>query len=192
MIAQPARGRFRLQIGPDAQRFEHVGAARLRSDGAVAVLGHRHPGGGGDEGDGGGNVKCVEPVAACSANVQNLTGAGFGIQGRGNGFVAQRAGEGGDFRNAFPFARQRCEEFRLDRRGKIRVGQGFHRARHLRVGQRLLVSQLLCQDFKHPWRLEHPANIASLHSIPDGRRRISFLDFPLNLNPNLNLNPSFM
>ena len=77
VLAQGAGRLLRLKINLDAQRLQHVGAAGLGGDGAVAVLGDSHAGGGDDERDGGGDVEGVETVAAGAANIQNLAGAGL-------------------------------------------------------------------------------------------------------------------
>jgi hypothetical protein len=55
-----------------AERFEHVGRARLRRDAAVAVLGYRGAGRGGDEHGGGGNVEGMRAVAAGADDVDEV------------------------------------------------------------------------------------------------------------------------
>jgi len=44
LFPQRARGCCRRQVDADAERFEDIRAACLRSDGPVAVLGHGDPG----------------------------------------------------------------------------------------------------------------------------------------------------
>ena len=63
-----------------------------------------------DERNGGGYVEGVEPVAAGATDIEDLAGAGFGIQRRGDGFGAERAGEGGDFGREFRFYGQAGRE----------------------------------------------------------------------------------
>jgi len=64
MLPQTAGCVLRLQVDANAQRFEHVGASRLRGDGAVAVLGHGDPGGSRDDRHGRRDVERLQSVAA--------------------------------------------------------------------------------------------------------------------------------
>ena len=67
----PGRG-FRRQVHRDAQCLEHVGAARLGGDGAVAVLGHGHPGRCAHQRHRCRDVEGVESVAARAADIEDL------------------------------------------------------------------------------------------------------------------------
>ena len=68
-------------------------------------------------------LNVLEPVAAGADDVENFARAGFGIQRRRDGFVAQRAGERGDFLRRFAFLRERGQKIGLDRRRNFFVGQ---------------------------------------------------------------------
>ena len=97
-------GFFGRQINPDAKRLQHVGTASLRGDGAVAVFGHGHTGGGAKDGRRGGDVERAEAVAAGANDVEDFAGfAPVFFNRRLDGFVAERAGEGGDFLRRFAF-----------------------------------------------------------------------------------------
>ena len=61
-------------IDLDAERDEHVGGARARRQRAVAVLCHRHPGAGDDEGGAGGDVERARGVAAGADHVDGVGG----------------------------------------------------------------------------------------------------------------------
>ena len=67
----PGRGLWG-QVHRDAQGLEHVGAARLGGDGAVAVLGHRNARRRAHQRHRGGDIEGVEPVAARAADVQDF------------------------------------------------------------------------------------------------------------------------
>ena len=96
-----------------AQGLNHVRAADGRGHGAVAVLGHGHAGGGAQDGAGGGNVERAQPVAAGANDVEDFPRAGFGVERRRNGFLAQRGGKRGDFLRRLAFLRERDEKIRL-------------------------------------------------------------------------------
>jgi hypothetical protein len=51
LLAQRSRRLLGFQVNPDAERFEHVGAAGLRRDGTITVLGHGHAGRRDDDGN---------------------------------------------------------------------------------------------------------------------------------------------
>src|ERR1051326_5309396 len=74
MVAQPGGGFFGPQFDAEAERFEHVGAASLRGDGAITVLGHGDTRGGGHERHSGRDVEGVEPVTARAADIEDLAG----------------------------------------------------------------------------------------------------------------------
>ncbi len=66
-----ASGRGRVVVDPDAKRVEHVRRARSRGDRAVAVLGHRHPQRGHDQGRRRGDVEGPGAVAAGAARCRS-------------------------------------------------------------------------------------------------------------------------
>ena len=82
IITQRPRRLFRRQVDFDAQRPEHVRAARLRRDGAVAVLGDWNAVSRGDNRHRCRNVECIETVAPGAAYVQNLERTRPGINRR--------------------------------------------------------------------------------------------------------------
>ena len=113
MLAQGARGLVRGEFHRDAEGLEHVGAAGLGSDGAVAMLGHRDARRGADQCDGRGDIEGVEPVAARAADIQNFPRPGFGVERRLDGQGAQLAGEGGDLVRRLNFAGEFAQKIGL-------------------------------------------------------------------------------
>ena len=65
------RDPLRRLLERDAELLEHVGRARLRARGAVAVLRDRGAGGRGDERGGGGDVERVGAVASGADDVDD-------------------------------------------------------------------------------------------------------------------------
>ncbi len=61
-----------VQIQPHG--FEHIGGAAQRRCRAVAMLGHWNFAGGNDNGDGGGDIQAMRPVATRAADVDGIGG----------------------------------------------------------------------------------------------------------------------
>ena len=108
-----------------------------------------HAGGGAKKRGGRGNVERAQAVAAGADNVEDFAGAGFGIERRWNGFVAQRAGESGDFAGGFAFFRQRGQKIGLDHGRNFFVGELFHGLADLLVVERSRGGELLGELFEH-------------------------------------------
>ena len=108
------------------------------------MLGDRDAGGGANHRGGRGNVEGAEPVAAGADDVEDFAGRPpSGIERRGNGFVAQRAGERGDFTGRLAFLRQRGQEIGLDRRGNFFIGQLIHGLADLLVRERFRLRRVV-------------------------------------------------
>ena len=150
LFAQLPRGFRRRQIDFYSERLQDIRAAGLRGDGAVAVLGHGHAGGGAQDGGGRGNVERAQPVAARADDVEDLARvAPVLFNRRRHGFLAQRGGERGDFLRRLALLRQRDEKIRLGRRGDFLVRQAFDGGADLRGGQGLPAGELVGERFEH-------------------------------------------
>jgi len=147
--AERTGGVLRPQVKRNSQGFHDIRAADGRGAGAVAVLGDQHPRRRRQERDGRGDVKGAQAIAAGADNVEDFMSAGFGIERWGNGFVAQGAGEGGDFAGGFAFFRQRGQEIGLDRGWNFFIGELFHRPADLLVVERSRRAELLSEFFEH-------------------------------------------
>ena len=103
----------------DPEGFEDIGRTRLRGDGAVAMLGDGDSRGGADEGDGGGDVEGVEPVAPGATHIEDLALEDGGRQRKSDGAAAEFRGEPGDFRGALALGGEGSQEggLGLDRLG---------------------------------------------------------------------------
>ena len=88
------------QIDTDAQRFQHIGGAAPGASRAVAVLGDARSGSDCHDRGGGGNIECVEAVAAGSASVpgkyRRSVFAGDVRESREFGGLNRSAVEGGE------------------------------------------------------------------------------------------------
>ena len=149
MIAQTHRHLLRREVGRDAECGQHVGAAGLGGDRAVAVLGHRHPGCRGDDGHRGGNVEGPQFVPAGAADVEHLTAARLVVERHGQRLVAQLARERRDLLWRLALGGQRREELGLGLGGDGLIGQAVNRVVHLFIGQCRAVGQLLGQGVQH-------------------------------------------
>ena len=97
------------------------------------MLGHGHAGGGAKDGDGGGNVERAQAVAAGADDVEDCAGFTPVIFNRRlDGFVAQGAGEGGDFLRRFALFRERSKEIGLKIGRNFFAGEMFHGLPYLR------------------------------------------------------------
>src|SRR6185503_939388 len=116
MLSQRQGGFVWREIDPDTQRLENIGTTGLRSDGAIAVLGHRYASRRHNKRHGRRDIERVEPITTCSANIQYLAGTSFRVERRLDRPGPEFAGESGDFFSRFAFPRKRrqeiCFEFR--------------------------------------------------------------------------------
>ena len=126
----PSRGLWG-QVHRDAQGLEHVGAARLGSDGAVAVLGHRNARRRAYQRHGGGDIEGVESVAARAADVQNFSRLPerFG-QGHRHRAVAQLIRQGSHLGRSFAADGPGDEEIGPLADGLSGVSQGVDQSGH--------------------------------------------------------------
>ena len=163
------RGLRRCQIHTDAERLNHVGAANRRGDGAIAVLGHGHARGGAQDGDGGGDVERAQAVAAGADDVEDFAGFAPGVfNRRRDGFVAQGAGEVGDFLRRFALFCEGGQEVSLGSGGNFFAGKPFNRLPYLRFCKCLRgveLSSQLFERFRHGRivRLRAPGSNRKLH-----------------------------
>jgi hypothetical protein len=88
MLAQSSSGFKRWQIDSHSEGFQNIRAARLRSDGAIAVLGDGYAGRGANDCDRRRNIESIKPVSTRAANIQDFSRAGFEVNGGPNGFFA--------------------------------------------------------------------------------------------------------
>ena len=149
MFPQRLRGPLQRQVDLDAQRLQHVGAAGLGGDGAVAMFGHRHSRSRGHQRHGGGDIERIHPVSAGAANVQNLPGAGLLVHGRFNGQEAQFPGESANFLRRLALPRKGVEESGLDLDAGRDAGQFSDGVVNLLGSQRFAAVKLLGQDVEH-------------------------------------------
>jgi hypothetical protein len=105
---------LRAQIDPHAERLEHVGRARAAGRGAVAVLGHRAPRAGGDQGGGGRDVE-GRPPAARAGGVDELVAGGRDVRRE----RAHRAREAGDLLDGLALRAQGDQQARDLRLGRV-------------------------------------------------------------------------
>jgi hypothetical protein len=144
------------------------------------VFGHGHAGGGADQGGGGGNVEGPQPVAAGADHVENFLRTGRRVERRGDGFIAQGAGEGGDFGGRFAFLRQRGQKIGLERRRHGFIGQRFDSDADLFVGQRPGGGQLSGKRCKHAMMLRRKWKTPNGKMRREARRSIATFWFPRN------------
>ena len=115
-----------VDVQPDAQRAQHVCAARLARDGAVAMLGDGHAGAGDDESRGGGDVEGAAVVAAGADDIGQRA-----VMWRHRDRVgAHGACTAGDLRHRLALHAQRDQEA-ADLRLRRFAGHDLH---HGRVG----------------------------------------------------------
>ncbi len=121
----------------DAERLEHVGAARAAAGGAVSVFRHGHACRRGDQRSSRGKIQCSGMVAAGAAGVQDALEPVIDADHR----LTHRARRGRDRLRAFAHQPQRHQEPRDLRRGPApRQDRGEHPL-HPRVGrERAVVS----------------------------------------------------
>jgi len=149
MLAQRTRSFLRPQVKSESQRLHHIRAADQRGAGAVAVFGHPHARRRAQNRRCGGDVERAQAVAAGANDIEDFAGADGGVERRLDGFGAQGAGERGDFRDRFSFARKLAQ--------KIGLGGGSHRFvheqldgfKHLLVRERLRGGQLADEFVQH-------------------------------------------
>mmetsp|Transcript_20777 Transcript_20777/g.79644 ORF Transcript_20777/g.79644 Transcript_20777/m.79644 type:complete len:352 (-) Transcript_20777:6929-7984(-) len=120
----------RRQLDVGAQRLQHVGAAGLAADAAVAVLGHLGAGGGGDEHRAGGDVEAVRAVAAGADDIDQMR------QRAQRHLVAQLAhhlGRGGDLADGFLLHPQASDQRGGDDGRHLAGHDAAHQRQHLVV-----------------------------------------------------------
>ncbi len=113
------------------------------------MLGDGDSGGGAEDGGGGGNVDGAEAVAAGADDIEDFAGACFGVERRGNGFVAERAGERGDFGWRFAFLREGGQEAGLEIRRNGFIGEPVNGLPDLFIVERTGGGELLDEFFEH-------------------------------------------
>ena len=123
--------RFRRKLDLDAQRGQHVGAAALRRDRAVAVLGDARATRRGDERGGSRDVERVRCVAARAAGIDQAILRDFHPRGA----RAQRLCGAGDLVRRLPFHAQRNQERRHLRRRGAAIEHRVQRRRRLHTGE---------------------------------------------------------
>ncbi len=161
VLTQRARGLLGRKIDGDAERLQHVRAAGLRGDGAIAVLGDGDARGGAENRGGGGDVERVQSVAAGAAHIEDLAGARGVIERHGHGHCAQRVGEGGDLLRRLAFAGERAEKIRLYF-GRDGFGDKLrHGVAHLIVGQGCAAHELAGQFAEHGGSLDSKRKVQS-------------------------------
>ncbi len=136
LVQQTAEG-ARVQIQVHPQGLQDVGRAAGRAGRTVAMLGHRHAGGGGDQGGAGGDVEGAAAVAAGAAGVDGLAGpggdhrhhpgphgAGEAAQlGRGGALQAQGGQHGAQTRGIEPAVHDVVHEELGLRGGEVTAGE---------------------------------------------------------------------
>ena len=105
-VVDRERDPLRWLLERDAELLEHVGRARLRARGPVAVLRDRGAGGRGDERGGGGDVERVGAVASGADDVDD----GRALRRHGDDVLAHRLGEAGDLVGRLALRAQGDEE----------------------------------------------------------------------------------
>jgi hypothetical protein len=116
---------FRIRIQLDAQCFQHIGAAALGRNTAVAMLGHGDPATGHNKCRCGRNIEGLETVNAGAAGVHHRHDGGLDSMG----LFSHGPGRAGQFLKCFPFG-----------------GQGGHHGPHLSIGG------LAVKNFSHHFR----------------------------------------
>ena len=142
------------QMDIDAQRLDHIAAADLGRDRAVAVLGDCHSCRRTEDGHGGGDVERAELVAARPDHVENFPGAGGFIQRQRDGLFPHRAGERGDFLNRLAFASQRREKIRFGLGGDLFRDELLHGGSGLHGRQGFAAAELLGEGSQHERNLK--------------------------------------
>ena len=112
-----------------AERFEHVGAAALRGEGAVAVLGDPHAGSRREQRGRRGDVECADRAAAGAAGVHELVRA---LCREVNHRAAKRACRAGHFVGRLALHAKSDEQRRDLRDGCLARHHGVERLPRLR------------------------------------------------------------
>jgi len=125
------------QFEPDAECGQHIGRARLRGKGAVAVLGHGNAGAGDDEGRAGRDVVGAVVVAAGADDVDRAGGRLHAVH-----LGAQRPGAAGKFLGGLAPHLQAHQEGAHLGRGGVARGHDVEGALGFTDGKRLAVAHL--------------------------------------------------
>jgi hypothetical protein len=113
------------------------------------MLGDGHAGSGANNRSRRGNVDCSKAVAAGADDIQDFAGAGLRVERRLDGFVAQRAGERGDFFNCLALFCERGQKIGFDIRRNFFIGELLDGLADFLVRQRTRVGELACELFEH-------------------------------------------
>ena len=112
-LLQAAPRRIGRQLNAGPERRQHVGAAALAGDSAVAVLGDGHSRRRSDEHRARGNVERVRHVRTRADDVEHDTGKSCPVNVRVNGACAQLLRKRSDFLRRLALLSERDEKLRL-------------------------------------------------------------------------------
>src|SRR2546422_10336248 len=154
MLGQRLGGCFTGKADGHSKRLEHIGAAALRSGGAVSVLGNKDARGRADKRGSGRDVESSQAISACAYDIQDLARAYWGIKVGQNRFSKQRPSKGSNLLDRFAFWRKLAEKFRLNSRGDRIICELLDRVSNFSIDERLPDGKLLNEFFQHTTSLK--------------------------------------
>jgi len=126
--------RWHTQV--NAQGLEYIGAAAMRGDGAVAMLGHRNAGCGHHKAGGGRDVETARTIAAGTDDVhQHLTGGGIDAGVDKGGFFTHHLDRTDDLIDGLAFHAQPGDERSNLSSGRLTAHDLLHHPDHFRFAQ---------------------------------------------------------